>query len=276
MNTTTDSRWNPFRRHALGSIAEETPAAPPTPAAPKSKTWQTTIQKVESWPEEARPLKKRTWLTRLYSLGDIILVLLPIYFIRMFSGAYLVPYLTYIVLGVAVITLNGKPTHGSAFGSKVEKAMDLVNRTGKCIADVLLTFQGPHTVPHSIRRNSREEHENDCTISCRKGNKNQCKHDSLMQLLTNILDLLTEMIQDVRALDGKPVRMGHFRKPVAHAKINNGRYKPLVLVGSISSWRSGFASTHVERYTGFLHKCEASIHDHWTSSKYVGVVFNIR
>ncbi|RAR00722.1 hypothetical protein DDE82_007094 [Stemphylium lycopersici] len=110
MDTTTNFRWNPFRRHVLGSIAEETPSTAPPLAAPKSKTWETTIQKVESWPEEARPLKTHTWLTCLYSLGDAIVVLLPMYFI---------------LLGIAVITLNGKPTQGSDFGSKVETAMDL-------------------------------------------------------------------------------------------------------------------------------------------------------
>ena len=110
MSTTTNSRWNPFRRHVLNSIAEETHSTQPPLAPPKSKTWNTTLQKIESWPEEAKPLKAHTWLTRLYSLGDVILVLLPIYFI---------------LLGVAVIILNGKPTAGSAFGSKVETAMDL-------------------------------------------------------------------------------------------------------------------------------------------------------
>lgn len=193
MSTTTSSRWHPFRRHVLGSISEETPEAQPTPAAPKSKTWQTTIQKVESWPEEARSLKKHTWLTLLYSLGDILLVLLPIYFICMFPIGYPVPRLICIVLGVAVITLNGKPTHGSAFGTKVEKAMDLVRYTRECFAGVLLTFQGSHIVPHSICRNSRKKYENDCPIPCREGNKNQCKHASFMRRLANFLDHLAEI-----------------------------------------------------------------------------------
>jgi predicted HD phosphohydrolase len=34
--------------------------------------------------------------------------------------------LTYTVLGVATITLNGKATQGSDLGSKVERAMELV------------------------------------------------------------------------------------------------------------------------------------------------------
>ncbi|EMD89929.1 hypothetical protein COCC4DRAFT_125537 [Bipolaris maydis ATCC 48331] len=110
MSTTTNSRWNPFRRHVVNPVAEETPLAAPIMAAPKSKIWETTVERVKSWPEEARPLKKHTWLTFLYGLGDFLLVLLPIYFI---------------LLGVAVITLNGKPTKGSDFGKKVEFAMGL-------------------------------------------------------------------------------------------------------------------------------------------------------
>lgn len=35
--------------------------------------------------------------------------------------------LTKLVLGVAVVTLNGKPTKDSEFGKKVEAVMDLVN-----------------------------------------------------------------------------------------------------------------------------------------------------
>jgi hypothetical protein len=131
MNTVNDARWNPFRRHALGSMAEETdPTAPPL-ASMKSKTWETTIERVESWPEEARPLKKHNWLSYLYGIGDFLLVLLPIYFIRKYSDAVVVLILCtadrQLVLGVAVITLNGKPTRGSDFGKKVEFAMDLVS-----------------------------------------------------------------------------------------------------------------------------------------------------
>lgn len=37
---------------------------------------------VPNWPEEARALKRRTWVAFLYAIGDFILVLLPIYFIR--------------------------------------------------------------------------------------------------------------------------------------------------------------------------------------------------
>lgn len=48
----------------------------------KSKTWGTTVTRVPSWPEEARPLKQHNWVTYLYSFGDLILVILPIYFIR--------------------------------------------------------------------------------------------------------------------------------------------------------------------------------------------------
>jgi hypothetical protein len=61
---------------------EETNEPAPVLAGSKSKTWETTIDRVESWPEEAMPLKKRNWIAYLYAIGDLILVLLPIYFMR--------------------------------------------------------------------------------------------------------------------------------------------------------------------------------------------------
>jgi hypothetical protein len=87
MTIVNNSRWNPFRRYALGSMAEDTDATAPPLASTKSKTWETTIERVESWPEEARPLKKHNWLSYVYGIGDLILVLLPIYFIREFADA---------------------------------------------------------------------------------------------------------------------------------------------------------------------------------------------
>jgi hypothetical protein len=53
----------------------------PVVSGSKSKTWDTTVGRVPSWPEEARPLKRRDWVAHLFSVGDVILVLLPIYFI---------------------------------------------------------------------------------------------------------------------------------------------------------------------------------------------------
>jgi hypothetical protein len=91
------SRWSPFRRHGLGGhttveervdadgVADATPvtaAKSKAKSTSKSKTWETIVERVESWPEEARHLKKHTWLSYLYGLGDLILVLLPVYFIR--------------------------------------------------------------------------------------------------------------------------------------------------------------------------------------------------
>ena len=52
----------------------------------KSKTWETTVGRVESWPEEAKPLKKHTGLSLLLEAGDFILLLLPIYFMRKRTG----------------------------------------------------------------------------------------------------------------------------------------------------------------------------------------------
>ncbi|KAH7402532.1 hypothetical protein BKA66DRAFT_564447 [Pyrenochaeta sp. MPI-SDFR-AT-0127] len=110
MGTIIHSRWNPFRQEALGSVVEESDPASQQLAQTKSKTWTTTVDRVPSWPEEAKPLKTHNWLSYTYAAGDFILVLLPIYFI---------------LLGIAVIRLNGMPTKGSVFGKKVEFAMDL-------------------------------------------------------------------------------------------------------------------------------------------------------
>ncbi|KAI8937726.1 hypothetical protein NX059_005426 [Plenodomus lindquistii] len=112
MNVSKVSRWGPFRRPILATMTEET-AAPPLPRSnAKSKTWQTTVTSVKSWPEEARVLKKRTWLSYVYGIGDVLLVLLPVYFI---------------LLGIAAASLNGKPTKDNTLGPKVESAMDIVS-----------------------------------------------------------------------------------------------------------------------------------------------------
>ncbi|KAF2192698.1 hypothetical protein K469DRAFT_731168 [Zopfia rhizophila CBS 207.26] len=58
-------------------------------------------------------VRSKTWETSiayLYLVGDVLLVLLPLFFI---------------LLGVAVITLHGKPTKGNNFGSKVKFAIQL-------------------------------------------------------------------------------------------------------------------------------------------------------
>ncbi|KAF2814991.1 uncharacterized protein BDZ99DRAFT_485502 [Mytilinidion resinicola] len=65
---------------------------------------------MESWPKEASQLKQRNWVSYLYLVVDILLVLLPMFFI---------------LLGIAVITLHRKPTKGSSFGTKVEFATQL-------------------------------------------------------------------------------------------------------------------------------------------------------
>jgi hypothetical protein len=130
MSVTTGSHWNPFRRHALGTVVEKSTTPARTPPASKSKTWETTVDRVPSWPEEARRLKNHTWLSYLYVIGDFILVLLPLFFIRESNGRIARRSWSSlkIVLGVAVVTLNGKPTKDSDFGKKVEFVMDLVSR----------------------------------------------------------------------------------------------------------------------------------------------------
>ncbi|CAN9250543.1 unnamed protein product [Alternaria sp. RS040] len=122
MNANKVSRWSPFRRHKLSGQTVEVEERDDAPANAsttpvtgantklKPKTWETTVERVESWPEEARPLKKHTWLSYLYGIGDLLLVLLPVYFI---------------LLGSAAASLHGKPTKDNGLGTKVEFAMDL-------------------------------------------------------------------------------------------------------------------------------------------------------
>ncbi|KAF1958904.1 hypothetical protein CC80DRAFT_21927 [Byssothecium circinans] len=107
----TENRVN--GKPTVQASAESLPAPatqPSNQSKSKSKTWATTVTHVPSWPQEARPLKKHTWISYVYMIGDLILVLLPIYFI---------------LLGAAAITLNGKPTKDNALGEKVEFAIQL-------------------------------------------------------------------------------------------------------------------------------------------------------
>lgn len=93
------------------------------------------VAQVPSWPDEAQALKKRTWVRYVYVLGDTLLVLLPLYFICEYNIVQFptepAGELTSVVLGVAVITLNGKPTRDNAFGKKVETAIQLVSEPAK-------------------------------------------------------------------------------------------------------------------------------------------------
>jgi hypothetical protein len=73
------------------------------------------------------------------------------------------------VLGVAVLMLNGKPTRDFPFGSKVEIAMDLVSLGSSNTLDSSLMSTGPYTLSHCIRCNNWTEHEDDRSISRRKG-----------------------------------------------------------------------------------------------------------
>jgi hypothetical protein len=57
---------------------------------PESTTWATAVTKVDSWPEEARPLKRHDWVSYLYLIGDLILVMLPVYFIRKYISEVIV------------------------------------------------------------------------------------------------------------------------------------------------------------------------------------------
>jgi hypothetical protein len=69
-NTDTETR--------LGGLA----APEPSRTKSQSKTWATTVTEIPSWPEGAKPLKHLNWMSWLFLIGDVILVVLPIYFIR--------------------------------------------------------------------------------------------------------------------------------------------------------------------------------------------------
>ncbi|KAF2476429.1 uncharacterized protein BDR25DRAFT_277535 [Lindgomyces ingoldianus] len=103
-------RERTLRRRSLGYGLGPSDMPEPPPMDTRSKTWETTVTRVPSWPHDGSPLKKHDWVSYLYLIGDIVLVLLPIYFI---------------LLGIAAVTLNGKPTKNNRFGSKVEFAIQL-------------------------------------------------------------------------------------------------------------------------------------------------------
>ncbi|CAO2657462.1 Nn.00g035880.m01.CDS01 [Neocucurbitaria sp. VM-36] len=110
MNTSIESRWNPFRRHVLGSNMEYTGEITLPRTEIKSKTPETTVTRMPSWPEEAKPLKQHDWVSRSFIIGDILLVILPVYFL---------------LLAIAVVRLDGQPVEGNAFASKVTSAIQL-------------------------------------------------------------------------------------------------------------------------------------------------------
>ncbi|KAJ8108973.1 hypothetical protein OPT61_g7800 [Boeremia exigua] len=110
MAANTSSPGHPHQHYVPVSPIEEMDPSPISDSTVKPKTWQTTITQVPSWPEEARTLKHHDWVSVLFALGDIILVALPIYFI---------------LLGVAVVTLNGKFVEGNVFATKVISAIQL-------------------------------------------------------------------------------------------------------------------------------------------------------
>ena len=84
MDANTGSRGHPLQQQVLVSpILEDMDQSPAGFSSPKPKGPQTTVTHVPSWPEEGRPLKNHTWLSYFYALGDALLVLLPVYFIRM-------------------------------------------------------------------------------------------------------------------------------------------------------------------------------------------------
>ena len=84
MDANTGSRGHPLQQQVLVSpILEDMDQSPAGFSSPKPKAPQTTVTHVPSWPEEGRTLNKHDWVSILFALGDVLLVALPIYFIRM-------------------------------------------------------------------------------------------------------------------------------------------------------------------------------------------------
>jgi hypothetical protein len=180
MNVNKVSRWSPFRRHGLGGrtveVEERDDAAADANTIPvtaaktnsKSKTWETTVERVESWPEEARPLKAHTWLTWLYAFGDLLLVLLPLYFIR---KSY-------------VVVLRCSPDFCSSWcgcshpqwktDSRLYIWVQGGNSYGSCktsyaaLFNGTLMYAGSYNVSHCVCCHNRKEYENDRPVPCRK------------------------------------------------------------------------------------------------------------
>ena len=83
MDANTGSRGHPLQEQVLVSpILEDMDQSPAGFSSPKPKGPQATVTHIPSWPEEGRTLKKHDWVSILFALGDILLVVLPIYFIR--------------------------------------------------------------------------------------------------------------------------------------------------------------------------------------------------
>jgi hypothetical protein len=72
----------PLPNTNLGTDTEGLAATGRSGTKSQSKTWATTVTEIPSWPEGAKPLKHLDWMSWLFLIGDVILVVLPIYFIR--------------------------------------------------------------------------------------------------------------------------------------------------------------------------------------------------
>jgi hypothetical protein len=82
MAANTSSRGHPLQHEVpVSPISDGMHYSPVSSTETKSKIWEPSVHHVPSWPEEARTLKKHTWITYVYGMGDLILVIVPIYFI---------------------------------------------------------------------------------------------------------------------------------------------------------------------------------------------------
>jgi hypothetical protein len=75
------------------------------------------------------------------------------------------------VLGIAVITLNGKAVDGNAFASKVTSAIQLVGGDHTPCIRTALTDKGPNTFPNNVCCHQWSQFEDDSEILGRKGSQ---------------------------------------------------------------------------------------------------------
>lgn len=158
MAANTGSRGQPIQHHFSAlPTTDSTDQLSTHGSDTKVNNWSTTVSHVASWPQEARALKNHTWLTFIYGIGDFILVLLPVYFIRKSQFADFKTQVDHLrVLAAAAAALNGTPTKDNDFGRKVEFAMDLVCIFFGCRCSLTYTARVPPCFPSSSQQSADE------------------------------------------------------------------------------------------------------------------------
>lgn len=188
----------------------------------ESKSWKTTVTKVDSWPEEAKPLGKSTsWVSWLYVLGDFILVVLPICFLA---------------LGVAAITLHGKPVEVVENGSKLVQ-----NEFGKKVEAAIQL--GPTIFPIVFAAISGRSMKMIARYLAERGAKL-----GVITTLFNCMSYRTNTFADPGTAHGQPVSLGDSGKPDFDAAFDCGWSQLTLPLVSVSAWRPGISASTRKTY----------------------------